>query len=94
MHTTLPIVVFNTTALPAVAPHNSLLQLGAVAVESLPPFPIPSAFEAVLKANRRLPAFHKLSLWAMISYQRIVFLDLDVLELSNLDEMGTFPGDT
>ena len=87
----IPAVVFNTTTLlPAAV--LSLKALGAELV-SLPPMPIPRAFAPFLKTSK-LAAYNKLSLWSMLQFRGIVYLDTDVLLLRNIDEMAHFPADT
>lgn len=92
VQTTLPVVVFNTTPLDpnAVAALNAL---NADVVSVAPQMPIPGEFEPHLRGGR-LPAYHKLALWAQTRYRRIVYLDADVVLMDNIDEMGSWPTDT
>ena len=92
--TKLPVVVFNTTEMPA-ASAATFEALGAQLVSLEPSMPI---YDGLMPGIRRsvgkLPAWYKLGLWAQTRYARIVYLDLDVVLLRNVDEMGEFPGDT
>jgi len=94
MRTKLPIVVFNTTEMPD-ASAATFEALGAQLVSLEPAMPV---YDGLMPGIRRsvgkLPAWYKLGLWAQTRYARIVYLDLDVVLLRNVDEMGEFPGDT
>ena len=102
--TTLPIVVFNVTALSAFS--TSFLHSLGARVESLdPPMYIPKAFGSrllprpLLNSLRspilsRYAPFAKLALWGQVQWSKIVLLDVDVVLMGNIDEMASFPRDT
>ena len=60
-------------------------------IRALPP---PPNVAAHLKSNGRKHQWQKLALWSHTEYQKIIFLDTDVLVLENIDEMRGFPADT
>ena len=89
----LPAVVFNTTALPEEA-LLSIAAFGASQVSLEPRMPVPDEFAKPLSASHgRLPAWTKLALWAQ-PFEKIIYLDLDVLILNNVDHMADFPRDS
>jgi hypothetical protein len=90
----LPAVVFNTSALPAAA-DVAIAAFGARRVSLEPPMPVPSIFVHPLSLSHGgIPAWTKLALWSQVEFEKIIYLDVDVLLLGNIDHMASFPGDT
>lgn len=90
---TLPRVVFyGVDSLPEKAV-NQLNNLRAV-VKQVKPFPLPPNLAAHLSSKSRECQWQKLGLWSHTEYQKIIFLDSDILVLENIDEMRWFPADT
>ena len=48
----------------------------------------------IRNGNGGIGSWAKLALWAQTAYRKIIYLDLDVVLLHNIDEMASFPGDT
>ena len=96
VRTTLPAVVFNTSALPpaasaAISALGSRLISGGSLVSLEPAMEVPDALaEPLKKSHGKLPAWRKLALWSQLQYARIVYLDIDVLLLRNIDHMARF----
>ena len=103
VNTTLPIVIFNSTALPEVAP-LLLEALGAQVRPLEPAMPVPDSFNSTFLRQRfgtsdapvlgRVSPWQKLAVWAQTQWSKIVLLDVDMVVLSNIDEMGRFPAQT
>lgn len=94
VQTSLPLVVFNSTSLSGEA-RRSILALGAQIVSLVPAMPIPSGWlPHIRRGNGGAPAWSKLGLWSQTKFGRIILVDLDSVVLENIDEMGSFPGDT
>ena len=102
--TTLPIVVFNCTSLPA--PAVQLMSALGARVRSLAPaMPVPAEFSS---QRLQLPFYRqdgtpvqirhspwsRLAVWGQTEWSRIVLLDVDVVLRANIDEMATFPANT
>ena len=102
--TSLPIVIFNLTALPTGAV-TLLHSLGSTVHSLDPPMPMPHEFGSPLLSRplmtpsgspvlKRYAPFAKLAVWGQTRWSKIVLLDVDVVLLHNIDEMGSFPADT
>ena len=91
--TTLPAIVFNTTELSHFA-CAAFSALGGIRVSLTPEMPVPPVFRIPLKKSHgNIPAWRKLALWAQTSYEKIIYLDYDVLIMKNIDHMAAFPVD-
>ena len=93
VQTTLPAVVFNTTEL-ATAYVSSIEALGGTLVSLEPTMPVHESMIAPLgRSHGGQPAWRKLGLWAQVQYAKIIYLDIDVLIMRNIDHMARFPAD-
>ena len=102
--TTLPIVVFNCTELPA--PAVQLMSALGARVRSLTPaMPVPSEFGSErlalpfqrrdgTRVQIRHSTWARLAVWGQTEWARIVLLDVDVVLRANIDEMAGFPANT
>ena len=93
VETKLPAVVFNTTALAnyAVA---AMRALEATVVSLEPEMPLHKPMLTPLsRSHGKAPAWRKLALWAQLTYSKIIYLDIDVLVMKNIDHMASFPAD-
>lgn len=102
--TTLPIVVFNCTELPA--PAVQLISALGARVRSLTPaMPVPSEFSSErlalpfqkrdgTRVHVRHSTWSRLAVWGQTEWSRIVLLDVDVVLRANIDEMARFPANT
>ena len=89
-----PAVLFNTSQLPSAA-LTAIHALGGMQRSLEPKMPIPASFVKPLRASHGgTPAWAKLALWAQTDYEKILYLDLDVVLLGNIDHMAEFPRDT
>jgi len=102
--TTLPIVVFNCTEIPA--PAVQLISALGARVRSLTPaMPVPSEFSSErlalpfqrrdgTRVQIRYSTWSRLAVWGQTEWSRIVLLDVDVVLRANIDEMASFPANT
>jgi hypothetical protein len=87
----LPRVVFNSSTLPRHA-CDMIDTLGGKCRSLEPRFPLFAEFEAPLRRSwGGTPAWVKMALWGQLQYRAIVYLDLDIVIMSNLDHMAHFP---
>lgn len=89
-----PAVVFNSSTLPAAA-DAAIAALGGSRLSLQPAMPLPGVFEKALSSSHGgKPAWAKLALWAQVAFKKIIYLDVDVVLLGNIDHMRHFPADT
>ena len=89
----IPAAIFNSTHLPEPA-LLAIKAYGALRYSLDPPMPLPTPFVKPLgMSHGKKPAWTKLALWNQ-PFEKIIYLDFDVLILQNLDHMAGFPGDT
>ena len=90
----LPAVVFNSSELPNYA-ETAIAALGGQLISLEPIMPVPESFIVPLsRSHGRVPAWRKLALWAQHRYSKIIYLDVDVILMKNIDHMAAFPADS
>ena len=87
VQTSLPAVVFNTTALvKSIVAAISAMQATVVSLE--PEMPLHNPMLSPLsRAHGKVSAWRKLALWAQLTYSKIIYLDIDVLVMRNIDHV-------